>query len=96
MTKTVGEHWVCATLVRHNWTTALTVTASRERTSLLLEPTLPIVRQSRSKSKTGSRTTWLPGGVTQFVATSEHEWFILVLLQEFLRTPSEVSVLLRD
>ena len=24
MTKTVGEHWVCATLDRHNWAPALT------------------------------------------------------------------------
>lgn len=24
MTKTVGEHWVCATLARHNWAPALT------------------------------------------------------------------------
>lgn len=38
-------------------------------------------------SDPGSRTSWQLGGVTRIIAASEHEWFVLVLLPKFPRTP---------
>jgi hypothetical protein len=69
MIKTVSEHWVCATLARHNWAPALTRDGIA-RTDILAvgthladRPTVEI--QVKTASDEGSRPTWLLGGVTQ-------------------------------
>ena len=91
MTKTVGEHWVCATLARHNWAPALTRDGIARTdilavgTNLVDRPTVEI--QVKTATDTGSRTSWHLGGVTRVIAASEHEWFVLVLLPKFPRTP---------
>ena len=96
MTKTVGEHWVCATLARHNWAPALTRDGIARTdilavgTSLLDRPAVEI--QVKTASDTGSRTSWQLGGVTRVIAASEHEWFVLVLLPEFPQTPRSFVV----
>jgi hypothetical protein len=91
MTKTVGEHWVCATLARHNWAPALTRDGIARTdilavgTNIVDRPTVEI--QVKTATDTGSRTSWHLGGVTRVIAASEHEWFVLVLLPKFPRTP---------
>lgn len=87
MTKTVGEHWVCATLARHNWAPALTRDGIA-RTDILAvgthladRPTVEI--QVKTATGAGDRTSWPLGGVTQLVAAFRHEWFVLVALPEF-------------
>jgi hypothetical protein len=90
MTKTVGEHWVCATLARHNWAPALTRDGIARTdvlavgTHLAHRPTVEI--QVKTATGGGDRTSWPLGGITQLVAASQHEWFVLVALPEF---PSE-------
>ena len=99
MTKTVGEHWVCATLARHNWAPALTRDGIARTdilavgTNLVDRPTVEI--QVKTATDTGSRTSWHLGGVTRIIAASEHEWFVLVLLPKFPQTP-RAFVLPRD
>jgi hypothetical protein len=91
MTKTVGEHWACATLARHSWAPALTRDGIARTdilavgTNLVDRPTVEI--QVKTATDTGSRTSWHLGGVTRVIAASEHEWFVLVLLPKFPRTP---------
>jgi hypothetical protein len=91
MTKTVGERWVCATLARHNWAPALTRDGIARTdilavgTNLVDRPTVEI--QVKTATDKGSRTSWHLGGVTRVIAASEHEWFVLVLLPKFPRTP---------
>ena len=91
MTKTVGEHWVCATLARHNWAPALTRDGIA-RTDILAVGThlahRPAVEiQVKTASGTGSKTSWQLGGVTQVIAASQHEWFVLVLLPNIPQPP---------
>ena len=91
MTKTVGEHWVCATLARYNWAPALTRDGIARTdilavgTDLARRPTVEI--QVKTASVSGNRTSWQLGGVTQLIAASEHEWFVLVLLPKFPLAP---------
>jgi hypothetical protein len=91
MTKTVGEHWVCATLARHNWAPALTRDGIARTdilavgTNLIDRPTVEI--QVKTATDTGSRTSWHLGGVTRVIAASENEWFVLVLLPKLPQTP---------
>jgi hypothetical protein len=91
MTKTVGEHWVCATLARHNWAPALTRDGIA-RTDILAVGThlthRPAVEiQVKTASGTGSKTSWQLGGVTQVIAASQHEWFVPVLLPDIPQPP---------
>jgi hypothetical protein len=87
MIKTVGEHWVCATLARHNWAPALTRDGIARTdilavaTHLAHRPTVEI--QVKTASDGGARTSWPLGGITQLAAASQHEWFVLVLLPKF-------------
>lgn len=87
MIKTAGEHWVCSTLARHNWAPALTRDGIA-RTDILAvgthlshRPTVEI--QVKTATDGGDRTSWQLGGITQLVAASQHEWFVLVLLPKF-------------
>lgn len=91
MIKTVGEHWVCATLARHGWAPALTRDGIA-RTDILAvgtripeRPTAEI--QVKTASDRGSRTSWPLGGVTQLMAASEHEWFVFALLTKPPQAP---------
>jgi hypothetical protein len=99
MTKTAGEHWVCATLARHNLAPALTRDGIARTdilavgTDLVDRPTVEI--QVKTATDTGSRTSGHLGGVTRVVAASEHEWFVLVLLPKFPLMP-RAFVLPRD
>ena len=86
MVKTVGEHWVCATLARHGWAPALT-RDGLERTDILAVSTKlanrPVVEiQVKTASQRGQTTKWPLGTKAQLLAQSEHEWFVLVLLPE--------------
>lgn len=99
MTKTVGEHWVCATLARHDWAPALT-RDGLARTDILavgtLLPNRPTVEiQVKTASDIGRNTKWPLGDITQLTAVSEHEWFVLVLLPE-LPLPPRAFVVPRD
>ena len=51
MIKTIGEHWVCATLARHGWAQLSRETGWSVRTSLLSTPTCMTGRWSRYRSK---------------------------------------------
>src|ERR1022692_4017345 len=84
MTKTVGEHWVCATLARHSWAPALTRDGV-ERTDVLAVGThldhRPMVEiQVKTATQGGGTTSWIVGIKAQQIAKSEHEWFVFVLL----------------
>jgi hypothetical protein len=99
MTKTVGEHWVCATLARHNWAPALTRDGIA-RTDILavgtLLPNRPTVEiQVKTASNRGRNPSWPLGDITQLTAASKHEWFVLVLLPE-LPLPPRAFVVPRD
>jgi hypothetical protein len=99
MTKTVGEHWVCATLARHGWAPALTRDGIA-RTDILavgtLLPKRPTVEiQVKTASDRGKNPSWPLGDITQLTAVSEHEWFVLVLLPE-LPLPPRAFVVPRD
>jgi hypothetical protein len=99
MTKTVGEHWVCATLARHGWAPALTRDGIA-RTDILAVGThldnRPMVEiQVKTATDIGSRTSWPLGGITGLVAESEHEWFVLVILPK-LPAPPRAFVAPRD
>jgi hypothetical protein len=99
MTKTVGEHWVCATLARHNWAPALTRDGIA-RTDILavgtLLPDRPTVEiQVKTASARGRNPSWPLGAITHLTAESEHEWFVLVLLPE-LPSPPRAFVVPRD
>jgi hypothetical protein len=91
MTKTVGEHWVCAALARHGWAPALTRDGIARTdilavgTRLAHRPTVEI--QVKTASDTGGRTSWQLGGVTGVTAASQHEWFVLVLLPSLPLAP---------
>jgi hypothetical protein len=99
MTKTVGEHWVCATLARHDWAPALTRDGIA-RTDILavgtLLPNRPTIEiQVKTASDRGRNPSWALGDITQLTAASEHEWFVLVLLPDF-PSPPRAFVVPRD
>jgi hypothetical protein len=99
MTKTVGEHWVCAMLARHDWAPALTRDGIA-RTDILavgtLLPDRPTVEiQVKAASARGKNPSWPLGDITQLTAASEHEWFVLVLLPK-LPLPPRAFVVPRD
>lgn len=91
MVKTVGEHWVCATLARRNWAPALTRDAIARTDILAVGTDLPhrpmVEIQVKTASDVGNQTSWALGGVTQIVAASEHEWFVFVLLPKLPAAP---------
>ncbi len=91
MIKTVGEHWVCATLARHAWAPALT-RDGLERTDILAvathldhRPTIEI--QVKTATKGARITSWLIGLKAQEIARSAYEWFVFVLLPEVSAAP---------
>jgi len=91
MTKTIGEHWVCATLARHGWAPALT-RDGLERTDILAVSTHLARRttaeiQVKTARSRGDSTNWLVGTKAQLIAESEHEWFVFVLLPDLPRIP---------
>ena len=99
MTKTVGEHWVCATLARHDWAPALTRDGIARTDILAVGTRLPkrptVEIQVKTASDRGRNPSWALGDITQLTAASEHEWFVLVLLPE-LPLPPRAFVVPRD
>src|SRR5262245_51932130 len=86
MIKTIGEHWVYATLARYGWAPALT-SDGVERTDILAvsthlahRPTIEI--QVKTASDRGDSTNWLVGSKAQLIAESEHEWFVFALVPD--------------
>jgi hypothetical protein len=86
MIKTIGEHWVCATIARYGWAPALT-RDGLERTDILAvgtyrphRPTLEI--QVKTATDRGESTNWLLGTKAQLLSESVHEWFVFVVLPE--------------
>ena len=91
MTKTIGEHWVCATLARHGWAPALT-RDGLERTDILAVSTHLARRttteiQVKTAHSRGESTNWLVGTKAQLIVESEHEWFVFVLLPDLPSIP---------
>lgn len=91
MTKTIGEHWVCATLARHGWAPALT-RDGLERTDILAVSThlarrTTVEIQVKTASEQRGSTNWLVGTKAQLIAESEHEWFVFVLLPDIPFVP---------
>ena len=81
MVTTVGSTG-CA---RHNWAHALTRDGIARPAILAVGTLLPNRPTIEIQVKTarltgGSTTSWPLGGITQFTAGSEHEWFVLVFL----------------
>jgi hypothetical protein len=96
MIKTIGEHWVCATLARYGWAPVLT-RDGLERTDILAVNTdlhhRPVVEiQVKTASQRGAGTNWLLGTKAQFLAKSAHEWFALGLLAEIPAIPKAFVV----
>ena len=91
MIKTVGEHWVCATLARHKWAPALT-RDGLERTDVLAVAThldhRPTIEIQVKTATEGTRlTSWPIGLKAQEIAKSVYEWFVLVLLPTLPAAP---------
>ena len=91
MTKTVGEHWVCAMLARHSWAPALT-RDGLERTDILAAAThldhRPTIEVQVKAATAGSRlTSWPLGGIVLEIARSPHEWIVLVSLPPLPKAP---------
>lgn len=96
MVKSVGEHWVCATLARHGWAPALTRDGV-ERTDILAVATTlkdrPMVEiQVKTASKMSNTTSWLLSGKAQLFSRSPHEWFVFVLLPQVPQPPKAFVV----
>jgi hypothetical protein len=84
MTKSVGEHGVCAELARRGWAPALT-RDGLERTDILAvgthlstRPTIEV--QVKTATGGADTTSWPLGTKAQQSALSDREWFALVLL----------------
>ena len=91
MIKTVGEHWVCAMLARHDWAPALTRDGIARTDILAVGTKLPhrptVEIQVKAASGGGTRTSWPLGTITQFAAASQHEWFVLVMIPKLPGEP---------
>jgi hypothetical protein len=88
MTKTVGEHWVCAELARRGWAPALT-RDGLERTDILAvgthlpdRPTIEVQVKTATEGRTDDATSWPLGTKSQQPALNKREWFALVMLPE--------------
>jgi hypothetical protein len=94
MLKTIGEHSVCANLARFGWAPALTRDAI-ERTDILAVAThLP--DRPRIEVQVKAATGNVPlGRVARHFARSEHEWFVIVVVQPFPE-PLRTLVVPRD
>ena len=83
MSKSAGEHWVCSVLARHNWAAALT-RDGLERTDILAVntngPRRQIEVQVKAIQAKGSKGKWPLGLKSQQPALSQHEWYVLVML----------------
>ena len=100
MTKSAGEHWVCAALARHRWAAALTRDGI-ERTDILAVHTgdgdrRMIEVQVKAHRGAGPGANWLIGTKAQQPAVSDREWFVLVLLDPDPLIPPRSFVLPRD
>ncbi|MFI5728530.1 hypothetical protein ACIA49_00300 [Kribbella sp. NPDC051587] len=99
MTKSAGEHWACAMLARHGWAPALT-RDGLARTDILavathLEDRPAVEIQVKAATAGNGRTTWLLGNAGS-LASSQHEWFVFVMLPKRLKSPPRGFVVPRD
>lgn len=82
-TKSIGEHYVCAMLARHDWAPALT-RDGLERTDILAVHTRadrPMVEvQVKSSRMSSGKVSWPLGPKSQMPARHEREWFVLVAI----------------
>ncbi|MBO0906999.1 hypothetical protein [Arthrobacter sunyaminii] len=94
MSKSAGEHWVCSVLARHNWAAALT-RDGLERTDILAVhtdgPRRQIEVQVKAIQAKDAKGTWLLGLKSQQPALSQHEWYVLVLLDTSMPTAAPRS-----
>src|SRR3954447_839247 len=99
MTKSVGEHWICAELACRGWAPALT-RDRLERTDILAVGThLPdrptIEMQVKTATGIADATSWPIGTKAQQSALSDREWFALLLLPP-VPTPPRCFIVPRD
>lgn len=101
LTKSIGEHHVCAELARHGWAAALTrdglartdvlaVRADDEERRTLVE------LQVKTTVHDGKKISWLLGEKSQQRAVAPREWFVLVASPRDLTAPVRSFVVPRD
>lgn len=80
-TKSIGEHFVCSMLARHDWAPALT-RDGLERTDIIAMRTRDrrevIQVQVKSIRGIGDRVSWPLGFKSQEPSVNDLEWFVLV------------------
>lgn len=88
MTKTIGEHSVCAMLARHGWAPALT-RDGLARTDILAVDTIGERKQIevQVKAARGSKINWPLGANAQLLPQGKREWFVLVAIDPDPTTP---------
>ena len=82
LTTSIGEHWVCSMLARHDWAAALT-RDGLERTDILAVGTTledrPLVEiQVKTATGASEKTSWALNRKAQQMAQSPREWFVFV------------------
>ncbi len=101
LTKSIGEHHVCAELARHGWAAALT-RDGLARTDILAvrvdddERRTLVEIQVKTTVHDGKRISWRLGLNSQKPAVSEQEWFVLVASPRDLGAPLRSFVVPRD
>lgn len=101
LTKSIGEHHVCAELARHGWAAALT-RDGLARTDILAvqadddERRTLVELQVKTTVHSGAKISWLLGEKSQMAAVASREWFVLVAAPADLDTPVRSFVVPRD
>ena len=101
LTKSIGEHHVCAELARHGWAAALT-RDGLARTDILAvqadddERRTLVEIQVKTTVHVGDKFNWLLGLKAQMPAVSPREWFVLVASPTDLTAPVRSFVVPRD
>lgn len=101
LTKSIGEHHVCAELARHGWAAALTrdglartdilaVRADDEERRTLVE------LQVKTTVHDGKKISWLLGEKSQQRAVAPREWLVLVASPGDVTVPVRSFVVPRD
>ena len=98
-TKSIGEHFVCAMLARHDWAPALTrdglaridILAVQTRGDRqMIEVQVKSIRGDQPKS------SWPLGPSAQSLAVSDREWFVFVAIPHVSDLPMRSFVVPRD
>ena len=97
LTKSAGEHHVCAMLARFGWASSLTRDGI-ERTDILGVQTLladgarPMIEVQVKAASPNPRPSWPLGRKGTIPAVSSREWYVLVLLQQPTERPRSFVV----